>query len=95
MKIKLECRGKEIWLESDDNQYVVHDGYNVTVNKDGSESKTKKNPSYLTNFQSAIDKCLEKSIRHSDATTLTELYNHVVEFKNMVADKFTITVEAC
>ena len=46
MKIKLKHRKQVLWLESDDNNFIVHRGVSKFVDKNGKEFNTKIDPSH-------------------------------------------------
>ena len=88
MKIKLEHRGREIWLESDTNNYIVHEGYKPYFDKKaGVERQIQKNPAYYSDLAMALNGILKKGVRNSDATTLHQLYNEIGELKRLILNR--------
>ena len=48
MKIKLNHRGEELWLESDEHNFIVHRGFKEQVDKNGKITQTRIDPSYFS-----------------------------------------------
>jgi len=85
MKIKFEFRGKELWLESDYNQFIVHEGFRESKDKEtGKIIKSRINARFPHQFSSAIIMLLDKAIKRSDAETLKELLRDYTELKKLV-----------
>ncbi len=87
LRIKLEHKGREIWLESNIHNYIVHDGYKTSVNKKGEEVKTQQHPCYYSRLDLALNCILTKGIRKSDATTLEQMYNELIDLKRLILNR--------
>jgi hypothetical protein len=83
MKIKFEFRNKELWLESDSREFIIHEGFYVDP-KTGTEHRT--NSAYVYQFKQAIIYLLNKGIKFSDAETLKELMRDYSELKKIIRD---------
>ena len=83
MKIKFEFRNKELWLESDSREFIIHEGFYVDP-KTGTEHRI--NSSYVYQFKQAIIYLLNKGIKFSDATTLKELVEDYTNLKRIIRD---------
>lgn len=83
VKIKFVYRKHTLWLESDDNQWIVHEGFTKSTLKSGKTILTKKNPSYLSSLESAINFIRELQLRNSDARSLMKLNKNIKEIKEL------------
>ena len=90
LSIKLEHDGREIWLESNTHNYIIHDGYNTRINKKGEEVKDQKHPCYYSRLDLALECILTKGIRRSDANTLEKMYNEIIELKRLILNKVSL-----
>jgi len=90
VKIKMEHRGKELWFETDVNNYIIHEGYSISKLLDGTTSEQRIRPRYYTDFNLALESILTIGVRASDATTLHELYNEVIELKSLILNKVSL-----
>ena len=90
MTIKFTFRGKEHYIESDANQYILHDGY--IFSKSG-EISGKKNVSYFSDFKALIQELLERGIRQSDARSLNDLALTIKEIKEEINQLFSAIKE--
>ena len=88
MHIKFQARKKEFYIESDADNFIVHEGYKISTNKKGEEVKTRINPRYYGQLKYAISWLLDQSIKTSDAQTLQELYQDHNSDKRRVMDCF-------
>ena len=93
MKIKFEHRKKEHWIESDEHQYIVHEGFKEAIKKDGSIIKTRIKPRYFGMLKHAILFLLDKGIKNSDAGTLRELMKDYAELKGLLLKAFDFDYE--
>ena len=73
IKIKFKYKKNTLWLESDNYQWIVHEGFTKSELKNKTIIYTKKNPSYLTTLESAISYLTRLHIRKSNAKTLFKL----------------------
>lgn len=83
-------RGKEIWLESNTHNYIVHEGIKIHIDNKGNKIEKKIHPCYYSRFDLALERILTKGIRNSDATTLTELYDEVIELRRLILNKTSL-----
>ena len=81
IKIKFKYRKTTLWLESDDSQWIVHEGFTKSVLKNEKVIYTRKNPAYLTSLESAINFIRELHLRKSDARSLAKLGKNIREIK--------------
>ena len=94
LKIKMEHKGKEIWLESDRHNYVVHDGYKKHIVKSGKDKgktvEIQQHPCYFSRLDLALNCIMTKGIRKSDATTLNQMYNEIAELKRLILNRVEV-----
>lgn len=91
MRIQLKHRNREIWLESDNSNFVVHEGYKNTFSeKLGKVVVSKIEPRYYHNLKHAMEQMLTIGIRKSDAKSLQALYDEIVELKRLIWDKVQV-----
>ena len=81
MKIKFEFQKRELWIESDNHQFIVHEGFEICE-----KVKKRINPAYSYQFQQAIIYLLDKGIKSSDASTLKELMEDYRELKRIILE---------
>ena len=90
LKIKLEYKGREIWLESNTHNYIIHDGYREHISEKGEEIKERIHPCYYSRLDLALDRILTKGIRRSDATTLKKMYDEIIELRRLILNKVSV-----
>ena len=82
-KIKFRFRNQTTWLETDENQWIVHEGFIKSIINDRVVLK-RKNPSYLKTLDSAVWFIAQHQIRQSDAKTLKKLHSDVKQIKKNI-----------
>ena len=88
MEIVLKHRGKEIWLENDIKNFIIHGGYKTTINKKtGQETREKIEPAYYSNFEMFLNGILKRAMHLSEAKTIQDLFNEVIEVKRLIFEK--------
>jgi len=83
VKIKFKYRRHEKWLESDDDQWIVHDGLKANKLKDGRKIYSRKNVNYFSELHNAVTFIRKSQIRKSDARTLSKLMKNLKEITEL------------
>ena len=87
MKIKLEHRGREIWLESDAHNFIVHDGYKEYEDKDGKTIETRINVRSYSQLSFALNDMSNTEMRRSDATLMQQMYDELRELNRLILNR--------
>lgn len=85
MKIKLEYGKSKYFIESDNNQFIVHEGW-----RKSGDIRSRINPSYFLEFAPMVSYILNNTLRKSDAETLDELLKDFREIQNLILKKFDL-----
>ena len=86
MKIEILLRNRtdSMFLETDSNQFILHDGIIETISKDGETKQNRKNAKYYSTLKMAIEGILTYGLLKSEAITLNELRNDVLLLKEQI-----------
>ena len=87
MKIILKHRGKDIFLENDSLNFIIHEGYRVSIDKDGKERKNMVRPMFYSNFEFFLNGILKKAMHMSKAKTIEDLLEEVRDVKRLIFEK--------
>ena len=91
MLIILKHRGKEIYLENDIRNFIIHNGYRITVDKEtGKETRQMIEPAYYSDFELFLKGILKRALHMSDAKSIQELFDEVVEIKRLIFNRVRI-----
>lgn len=86
MKIEILLRNRvdSMFLETDSNQFILHDGNFETISKEGETKQNKKNAKFYSNLKTAIEGILTYGLLKSEANSLKELRIDLIFLKEQI-----------